>query len=72
MNRAEHLQWSKDRAMEYVYTGDLSNAFASFISDMGKHPKTENHAALQLGSMLLFGGHLDTKDKMEKWILGFN
>lgn len=72
MTRSEHLQWCKDRAMEYVNIGDLTQAFASFSSDMTKHPETANHSALQLGSMLLFGGHLQTANEMQKWIEGFN
>ncbi len=72
MNRSEHLQWCKDRAMEYVRSGEISAAFASFTSDMRKHPKTIEHPALPLGHMLLFDGHLKTADEMEKWILGFN
>jgi len=72
MNRQEHLQWSKDRAMQYVNSGDLKNAFASFMSDMGKHEETSNHAALQLGTMLLIGGHLSSASQMKDWILGFN
>ena len=72
MDRSEHLQWCKDRAMEYVRVGDIDQAFASFSSDMSKHSETENHSALELGTMMLFGGHLDTPGKMEKWILGFN
>lgn len=72
MDRAEHLQWCKDRAIAYVESNDLNQAFASFSSDMSKHPETENHSALNLGAMLLFGGHLDTAAKMRKWIEGFN
>lgn len=72
MNRAEHLQWCKDRALEYVKMGDTKQAFASFNSDMSKHPDTANHSALQLGSALFFGGHLSSSDEMEKWIKGFN
>ncbi len=71
MNRAEHLQWCKDRALVYVDSNDLDQAFASFSSDMEKHPETEKHSALELGAMLLFGGHLDTPGKMRKWIVGF-
>ena len=70
--RSEHLQWCKDRALEYVYTGDLSQAFASFQSDMRKHPDTANHLALEMGTMLLFSGNLSTPDQMIKWINGFN
>ena len=72
MTRGEHLQWCKDRAMEYVNAGDLSQAFASFSSDMSKHSETATHSALPLGFSLMFAGHLGTTDKMEKWILGFN
>ncbi len=72
MDRTEHLQWCKDRALEYVEAGDMQQAFASFSSDMSKHPDTANHAALQLGTALFSGGHLNTKVEMEKWINGFN
>ena len=54
MNRAEHLQWCKDRAMEYCRQGDVTNAYASMASDLSKHPETEGHAGIQLGAMLFF------------------
>lgn len=40
MTRAEHLQWCKDRAMEYVNRGDLLDAVTSMMSDLEKHPET--------------------------------
>ena len=72
MDRAEHLQWCKDRAMEYVDNGELNEAFASMISDMGKHVELDNPNLQTLGMGLMIGGHLDTVDKMRKWIQGFN
>lgn len=72
MNRAEHLQWCKDRALEYVENDDTNQAFASFMSDMGKHEETEGHKALDLGMTLLLGGHLSTPQQMKEWIIGFN
>ena len=72
MSRAEHLQWCKDRANEYVDRNDMPNAFASFQSDMSKHEETANHKALELGTMLLLGGHLTTQHQMREWINGFN
>ena len=72
MTRAEHLEWCKRRALEYVEAGELPQAFTSMGSDLSKHPETANHSAIQLGAMLLFGGHLDTAEKMRKFILGFN
>lgn len=70
--RQEHVQWCKDRAMEYVNDGDLQGAYASMTSDLGKHPETEGHSAIQLGMMLMIGGHLSTAQEMGKFIDGFN
>jgi len=72
MNRQEHLQWCKDRALEYVNRNDLNQAFASFQSDMSKHPETSDHIALEMGTMLLVSGNLSTAKQMNDWIVGFN
>jgi len=72
MDRIEHLQWCKDRAIEFVDKGDIKQAFASFMSDMNKHPETADHIALQMGAMLLMSGLLSTPHQMSNWILGFN
>lgn len=71
-SRENHLNWCKQRAMEYVNAGDLKNAFASFQSDMGSHPETQDHLVLEMGTMLLIGGHLSTASQMEDWIMGTN
>ena len=72
MNRAEHLNWCKERANECIDKGDVSGAFASFHSDMSKHPETENHLALEMGTMLLISGNLSNAHQMKNWIDGFN
>jgi len=74
MTRAEHLQWAKDRANEYVDMGDLSQAFASLASDLSKHPELfdANQLNSTLGAAQLFSGMLDTPEKMRRWIEGFN
>ena len=72
MNRSEHLQWCKNRANEYVEQNDTKQAFASFQGDISKHPETENHLVLVMGTMLLLGGHLSTAKQMEDWITGTN
>lgn len=72
MTRAEHLAWCKERALEYVDAGDLTNAYASMTSDLTKHPETEKHGAIQLGMMMLMSGHLGTPQKMREFINGFN
>ncbi len=72
MNRTEHLQWCKDRALAYVNDGDITNAIASFQSDMGKHDETRTHAALPLMAQLMFSGNLSTTNEVTKFIEGFN
>lgn len=70
MSRDEHLQWCKDRAIEYL--PDTQQAFASFMSDMRKHEETENHSALILMGKMFFAGHLGSAFAMKKFIEGFN
>lgn len=72
MNRQEHLQWCKDRAIEILNSGNIHEAYSSFLSDMNKHPDTKGHAALELGMLLMFSGKLDTYIEMKKFIEGFN
>ena len=72
MTRAEHLAWCKRRALEYVEAGDIQQAFTSMASDLGKHDETAGHSAIQLGMMMLMGGHLSTATEMRKFINGFN
>ncbi len=68
--RKEHLDWCKQRALEYVEQGDLKGAIASMVSDLGKHEKTCDHQATAL--MVMMSSTLNTKDKMEEFIKGFN
>ena len=72
MNRQEHLEWCKKRALEYVDQNDLQQAYASMASDLNKHPETEGHSAITLGMDLMMGGQLNTQDKMREFINGFN
>ncbi len=74
MNRQEHLDWCKQRAIAYVDMGDMHNAFASMASDLSKHPETKNAQTIinTLGMTLLLGGHLKTPDQMRAFINGFN
>jgi soluble cytochrome b562 len=73
MTRAEHLAWCKKRALEYVDMGNLDEAFASMLSDLGKHEETRHHmSTMQLGMSLKMNGHLDTAKQMRDFIEGFN
>ena len=72
MNRNEHVDWCKQRALEYIEQDDLASALASMGSDLNKHPDTEGHPGIQMDIMLLAGGQLDRPDQMRKFIQGFN
>ena len=72
MTRIEHLEWCKKRALEYVDMGDLQQAITSMLSDLGKHPETENHAGKTLGVAMMVGGLLNTSSEVIKFINGFN
>jgi hypothetical protein len=72
MTRTEHLDWSKKRALKLLEAGDIRGAYTSMCSDMSKHAETEGHSAINLGMILMLGGHLNSQDKMRNFIEGFN
>lgn len=72
MNRQEHLEWSKKRALEYLDDGDLQQALISMFSDLGKHTELANHVGIELGMMLLVAGQLSTSNQVRDFIMGFN
>lgn len=67
--RASHMKWAKGRALDYL-PHDPQNAVASFISDMGKHPKTQDLAliAIPMAQLAL----VDTPEGLKRMIEGFN
>jgi hypothetical protein len=72
MDRAEHLQWCKDRAIELLDLGEYANSIALMVSDLGKHPDTQNHPALNVTIRILIADQPLTENKIRKWIEGFN
>lgn len=68
--RAEHVAWCKERALEYVDLGMLSEALSSLFSDLRKHPATADHAAVELGTMLAVTGHMTTAAEVREFIEG--
>jgi len=68
MTRAEHLQWSKTRALEYVERGDYVQAVASMISDLGKHEGTKG---LQSVAALIMLSVRD-KESAKSFVEGLN
>lgn len=52
MNRAEHIEWTKTRAMMELDAGGpnaVPSAIASIMSDLAKHPGTRDHSAIEDG-----------------------
>jgi hypothetical protein len=74
MTRAEHLQWAKDRALEYADQGDIANAMASLGSDLRKHPDTAASAAIVADLMMPLAmiGDFERPGELRKFIEGFN
>ncbi len=72
MDRAEHLQWSKDRAQQILDSGDVEGAYTSFLSDMNNHPDTAGHPFLMIGFQMQLSGQLATPADMKKFINDFN
>ena len=71
--RAEHLAWCKKRALAYLDAGEpVQDALASMFSDLRKHDETADHAAIQLGGMLMLSGHLSTPAEVRRFIEGFH
>lgn len=55
MTRAEHLAWSKDRALQYL-PEDTQGASTSFISDLNNHDDLRDHPVKELIFMHLMSG----------------
>jgi hypothetical protein len=72
MTRDDHMKWCKERALDILESGDIPGAYASMASDLGNHPETAGHDGIQLGMILMMGGHLKTHAEMEKFIKDFN
>ena len=63
---------SVERAMAYADRRDMPNAWASFVSDVGKHPGTEHIRTHQLLAMALVSGLYDDPRKFREFITGWN
>ena len=74
MDRAEHLQWAKDRALEYADQGAMASAITSLRSDLGKHPDTVTSIGIVdvLMMPLMLTGKFDRPGELRKFIEGFN
>jgi hypothetical protein len=72
MTRKEHLTWCKQRAHEYLDKGDVTNAVASMMSDLGKHPETATKVGSILDAIGLQAAALGDREAARRYIDGFN
>ena len=76
--RAQHLQWSKERAIAYLDDASLTDAeaigqaHASIASDLEKHPETAGHMGSMLMLMQLLSGDMMVRPQARRFIEGFN
>jgi hypothetical protein len=73
MTRDEYIAWCKKRALEYLDNGDVEQGFTSMLSDLRKHPETENHIGGKLGvQFMMLPGWINNEREVRRWIEGFN
>ena len=72
--RQEHLAFCKQRAMEYVNSGNLLEAVTSMMSDLRKHPETADtgQALAALGLFACQQAQQGDRDGVIRYIQGFN
>lgn len=66
--RAAHVAWSKDRALEYVDMGRIDLALASFFSDMSKSPLTARHDGIRMGMQRMGEGRLSSAAAVREYL----
>jgi hypothetical protein len=67
----EHLAECKQRALEYL-PHDPTQAFTSMLSDLRKHPGTENHVGIRIGvGYMMLPGWISNPVEVRRWIEGF-
>lgn len=68
VSREWYVDWCKQRALEFVSQGNLSEAITSIFSDLQKHPATANREFVESGMRMLMDGQLSTPEKMREFI----
>ena len=68
MNRNDHIEWCKQRALLELDQNGITNALASIQSDLSKHDETKNHPCRDIGMILSMTGKLSTYSEMKKFI----
>lgn len=69
--REEHIKWCKERAIEEMdFYHDPLKGLISMMSDLRKHPETNNEVLISLCGGMIF--ILKTRQEVINFINGFN
>ena len=71
MNRQEHLDFCKKRALEYVDRGEFAEGITSMLSDLKSHPETEG-VATTMAPLAMFELMNPSQAGARRFIEGFN
>lgn len=73
MTREEHLKWCKERAIQEMdFYKDPSKGIISMMSDLRKHPETNNEILMSLCTMQLMTKPRMSRQEAINFINGFN
>lgn len=72
MERADHLKWCKERALQYLDDGNLVDAVTSMLSDLDKHPETRLGPGSVLSTLGLHAAMSNDIGEARRFITGFN
>ena len=72
MSRADHLAWSKQRALWELEPrgGGIPAAISSIAQDFASHPGLADHPAQTMITMLAFSGNLSTPAQVREFVEG--
>lgn len=68
---AQHIAWCKERALHYVDVGDLGQAVASMISDLGAEEGADSGFVSMMGQTGLMDAMRGDTAAVRRWIEGF-
>ena len=71
MTQEEHLAWAKERALELVEKGDVTQAVIQMALDLREHRELQNHPGIQKWFMLAVLRPGSTGQDVRRWIEGF-
>ncbi len=69
MNHGAHLEWCKQRALEYMARGEYQEAFTSMMSDLSKHKDWQSGQLI--GAMTMLYAIDSSPENVRRLIEGF-